>query len=38
MSKLGSGQDIHHYSLDVLEGNEKDEYGVVDVILRKAIP
>lgn len=36
-SKLGKGQDIHHYSLDVLEGSEKDEYGIVDIILRKAI-
>jgi hypothetical protein len=36
-SKLGKGQDIHHYSLDVLEGDEIDEYGIVDKVLRKPI-
>lgn len=36
-SKLGSGQDIDHYSLDVLEGDQADEYGIVDRVLRKAI-
>ena len=34
-SKLGKGQDIHHYSLDVLEGDDVDEYGIVDKILRR---
>ena len=36
-SKLGKGQDIDHLSLDVLEGNEKDEYGIVDRVLRRPI-
>lgn len=36
-SKLGSGQDIHHFSLDVLEGNEMDEYGVVDSVYRRPL-
>jgi hypothetical protein len=36
-SKLGKGQDIEHASLDLLEGNQKDEYGIVAAILRKAI-
>ena len=36
-SKLGSGQDIDHYTLDVLEGDQADEYGIVERILRKPI-
>ena len=34
-SKLGKGQDIEHYSLDVLEGDQADEYGIVECILRR---
>lgn len=29
-SKLGKGQDIEHISLEVLEGDQHDEYGIVD--------
>ncbi len=36
-SKLGKGQDIEHASLEVLEGEQFDEYGIVDVVLRRAI-
>lgn len=36
-SKLGKGQDIHHQSLDVLEGDQRDEYGIVDLILKRPI-
>jgi hypothetical protein len=36
-SKLGKGQDIEHDSLDLLEGDQKDEYGIVATILRKSI-
>jgi hypothetical protein len=36
-SKLGSGQDIDHYTLDVLEGEQLDEYGIVDRVLRKKL-
>jgi hypothetical protein len=36
-SKLGSGQDIDHYSLSVLEGDQADEYGIVDRVLRRRI-
>jgi hypothetical protein len=36
-SKLGSGQDIDHYSLGVLEGEHADEYGIVDLVLRRRI-
>jgi hypothetical protein len=36
-SKLGKGQDIAHNSLDLLEGDQVDEYGIVAIILRKAI-
>ena len=36
-SKLGKGQDIEHFSLDVLEGNEADEYGIVERILRRPL-
>jgi hypothetical protein len=34
-SKLGKGQDIEHPSLDVLEGNQYDEYGTVVVLLQR---
>jgi len=34
-SKLGKGQDIYHSSLDVLEGDQGDEYGIVDRILKR---
>ena len=34
-SKLGKGQDIEHSSLDILEGDECCEYGIVDKILRR---
>jgi hypothetical protein len=36
-SKLGSGQDIDHYSLDVLEGDQVDEYGIVERVLQKQV-
>jgi hypothetical protein len=36
-SKLGRYQDIEHSSLDVLEGDEYWEYGVVDRVLRRPI-
>jgi hypothetical protein len=36
-SKLGKGQDIYHSSLDVLEGTEKDEYGIVERVLKRPI-
>jgi hypothetical protein len=36
-SKLGKGQDIEHYSLHVLEGDQADEYGIVERVLRKPI-
>jgi len=36
-SKLGKGQDIAHDSLDLLEGDQADEYGLVAIILRKPI-
>jgi hypothetical protein len=34
-SKLGKGQDIWHATLDVLEGDQGDEYGIVDCVLRR---
>ena len=35
-SKLGiRGQDIEHASLDLLEGNEQDEYGYVAKLMKK---
>jgi hypothetical protein len=37
-SKLGKGQDIEHASLEVLEGDQQDEYGVVEAVLKKKIP
>jgi hypothetical protein len=36
-SKLGKGQDIEHYSLAVLEGDQGDEYGIVERILRRRL-
>jgi hypothetical protein len=36
-SKLGKGRDIEHYSLDVLEGDQGGEYGIVDRILRRRL-
>jgi hypothetical protein len=36
-SKLGKGQDIEHYSFDVLEGDQGDEYGIVERVLRKRL-
>jgi len=37
-SKLGKGQDIDHYALDVLEGDQEDEYGVVELVLKRVAP
>jgi len=37
ISKLGKGQDIMPASLDLLEGDQGDEYGLVDRILRKPL-
>lgn len=34
-SKLGKGQDIYHYSLSVLEGDQADEYGIVERVLKR---
>jgi len=34
-SKLGKGQDIEHVSLDVLEGEQQHEYGIVERVLKK---
>lgn len=34
-SKLGKGQDILHASLGILEGDDRDEYGIVDKLLKK---
>jgi hypothetical protein len=36
-SKLGGYQDIEHSSLDLLEGDNECEYGVVDRVLRRKI-
>jgi hypothetical protein len=36
-SKLGRYQDIEHSSLDLLEGDQGCEYGVVDRILRRPL-
>jgi hypothetical protein len=36
-SKLGKGQDIFHSSLDILEGIEKDEYGIVERVFRRPL-
>lgn len=37
-SKLGKGQDISHSSLDILEGDQQDEYGIVDSIFKRPLP
>ena len=34
-SKLGKGVDIEHKSLDLLIGDQQDEYGIVGKILRR---
>lgn len=36
-SKLGKDQDIEHATLDVLEGNQQHEYGIVETILKKKL-
>ncbi len=36
-SKLGRYQDIEHASLDLLEGDQYWEYGIVERILRRPI-
>lgn len=36
-SKLGRCQDIEHSSLDLLEGDQHWEYGIVERILRRPI-
>lgn len=36
-SKLGRYQDIEHASLDLLEGDQQCEYGIVERILKRAI-
>lgn len=36
-SKLGRYEDIEHSSLDLLEGDQSCEYGIVDRILKRAI-
>jgi hypothetical protein len=36
-SKLGKGQDIEHDSLDLLEGEQQDEFGIVGEVLKRAI-
>lgn len=36
-SKLGKGQDIEHSSLDILEGDQCNEYGIVERVLRRRI-
>ena len=37
-SKLGKGQDIEDSSLELLEGNDQDEYGIVERILKRPLP
>ena len=34
-SKLGKGQDIWHATLESLEGNQEDEFGIVECVLRR---
>lgn len=34
-SKLGKDVDIKHTSLDVLEGDKQDEYGIVERVLKR---
>ena len=36
-SKLGKLQDIEHASLDILEGDQEYEYGIVEHILRRSV-
>jgi hypothetical protein len=36
-SKLGKGQDIEHNTLELLEGDHGDEYGIVDRVLRRQL-
>jgi hypothetical protein len=36
-SKLGRFQDIEHSSLDLLEGDQRSEYGIVERILRRPL-
>jgi hypothetical protein len=36
-SKLGKGHDIEHDTLDVLEGDQMDEYGIVAQCLKRKI-
>jgi hypothetical protein len=36
-SKLGKGQDLEHYSLEVFEGDQAEEYGIVTAVFRRAI-
>jgi hypothetical protein len=35
-SKLGEDYDIEHISLDLLEGQQKDEYGIVAQVLKRS--
>jgi len=35
-SKLGKGQDVEHASLELFEGDQFDEYGIVAVVLKRA--
>jgi len=36
-SKLGKGHDIEHDTVDALEGDQMDEYGIVAQYLRRRI-
>jgi hypothetical protein len=36
-SKLGKDQDIEHASLEILEGDQGHEYGIVQVVLKKKL-
>lgn len=36
-SKLGKGQDIEHASLEVLEWDQGDDYGIVERVLRRPL-
>jgi hypothetical protein len=36
-SKLGKGHDIEHDSLDALEGDQMDEYGIVAQIMKRVL-
>ena len=36
-SKLGDDYDIEHQSLELLEGEQEDEYGIVAEVLKRAI-